>query len=209
MKFITASYSGELSVEHATETRRLIESSWYRELFGDSFSMTTDQNVKSRFQNDKTGYRRATSVGGTVTGQGADIIIADDPHKAEEALSEVSRESVKSWWTKTMFTRLNDQRTGVRIVVMQRLHEDDLTGHLLTNSDYRHICIPLEVTDSLSPKGLAENYIDNLMFSERFDANVVSNIKKTMGTREYASQFLQQPSPDDGDILNPNWFGSF
>lgn len=206
INFITASYSGDLATEHALKTRRLIESDWYTSLF-DSFEMTSDQNVKSRFENDRTGSRRATSVGGTVTGGGADIIIADDPHKVGEVHSLLSRETVTTWWNTTMFSRLNDQRIGLRLVVMQRLHEDDLTGYLLSNDfAYDLICLPAENAEDVVPKELSQFYINNLLSPERFGNNFLHEAKKSLGVGGYTGQYLQKPSPDEGNILKPTVF---
>jgi hypothetical protein len=109
----------------------LIDSPWYKAHFGDKFRLTDDQNQKQRFENDKTGYRIATSVNGALTGDGGDLIVIDDPHNSVEADSAKVREGVLEWWDQAMQTRLNDPRTGAFVIIMQRLHEQDLTGHVL------------------------------------------------------------------------------
>ena len=103
---------------------------------------------KQRFENSRTGYRIATSVGGVATGEGGDRVVCDDPHKADEAQSDVTRESVLEWWDGTMSTRLNQPRTGAMVVVMQRLHESDLTGHLAEQGGFEHLCLPAEFEPS-------------------------------------------------------------
>jgi len=209
IKFITASYSGDLSIEHALKTRRLIESDWYKSRFG-SFTLTGDQNVKSKFDNDKGGSRRATSIGGTVTGVGADIIIGDDPSKAQEIYSSTSRKTVIDWWAKTMFSRLNNQKVGLRLVVMQRLHEEDLTGVLLdTKANYEHICLPAKLSKDLRPANLKSKYKKGLFFPEIFDEKFLEDAKISLGTRDYAGQYEQKPSPAEGDMIKGSWFGSF
>lgn len=206
MHFITSSYSGDLATEHAVKTRRLIESQWYQERFN-TFEMTTDQNVKSRYENNKGGGRRATSVGGTVTGGGCDILIADDPHKVSEVNSETVRKSALDWWGQTMYSRLNDLRVGLRVVVMQRLHQKDLTGFILSEElDYRHICIPSVLADNVSPEGLSEHYTNELFFESRFTADVLEDTRKNLGSLAYAGQYLQKPSPPEGNIIKANWF---
>lgn len=218
-KFITTSYSQDLSTEHSIKTRRLIESEWYQSLLDTevvdgitkrSFKMTSDQNVKSKFENDKSGVRYATSVGGALTGSGADIFITDDPHKANEAKSETARKGVIDWWKNTAFSRLNNQEVGLRIIVMQRLHEGDLTGEMLKNNDYRHINIPAELTKDTTEE-LRGFYQDGLFFPKRFNREVLDKLKSgtNMGTREYTGQYLQQPSPDNGDIIKRHWFRHF
>ena len=132
-KFLYASYAGSLSIRDSVKCRRLIDSKWYKEHFGDAFKLTSDQNQKQRFENNKTGQRIATSVDGALTGEGGDIIVIDDPHNVREAESSAVRESVLDWWDQAMQTRLNDPKTGAFVIIMQRVHENDLTGHILRN----------------------------------------------------------------------------
>jgi hypothetical protein len=144
-KFLYASYAASLSIRDSTKCRRLIDSPWYKAHFGDKFRLTDDQNQKQRFENDKTGYRIATSVGGALTGDGGDIICIDDPHNVVDSDSSKVREGVLEWWDQAMQTRLNDPRTGAFIIIMQRVHEQDLTGHVLANQlgdEWSHLCLP-------------------------------------------------------------------
>jgi hypothetical protein len=104
-RFLFASYAGSLSIRDSVKCRRLIDSPWYQEHFGDSFKLTTDQNQKQRFENNKTGMRIATSVDGALTGEGGDIIVIDDPHNVREAESSTVRESVLEWWDQAMQTQ--------------------------------------------------------------------------------------------------------
>lgn len=209
IKFITASYAGDLAVEHSVKTRRLIESEWYQELFGDSFKMTTDQNVKSRFENSNRGSRRATSVGGSVTGSGADIIIADDPHKVSEVSSDLIRKSVIDWWTNTMYSRLNNQSTGVRIVVMQRLHEEDLAGYVIKGGDYEHICIPVTSDGDIKPPELINYYQDGLFFPRVFSRDVIEKTRKALTDLKFAGQYMQAPAPPEGNLIKEQWFNYY
>lgn len=143
-RFLTLSYGSELATRDAVKTRRIISSSWYRARFGNAFSLTTDQNVKTRYENDRTGHRISSSVGGLGTGEGGDVIIIDDPHKADEIGSDTQRAAVIDWHDGTISTRFNDPLTGVEIVVMQRLHEEDLAGHLIEQGGWHHLCLPME-----------------------------------------------------------------
>ena len=131
MKFLYASYAASLSIRDSTKCRRLIESPWYQAHFPD-ITLTSDQNQKSRFENTSSGIRLATSVGGTATGDGGDIILVDDASSASDAQSSAMRTSVLEWWDQTMQTRLNNPQTGAFVVVQQRLHESDLTGHIIS-----------------------------------------------------------------------------
>lgn len=143
-RFLTASYGADLATRDAVKTRRLLQSAWYRARWGHVFQLTGDQNQKTRYENDRTGYRIATSVGGGGTGEGGDVIIIDDPHKADEVESELQRQTVLDWHDGTISTRFNDPETGVEILVMQRLHEHDLTGHVLEQGGWTHLCLPME-----------------------------------------------------------------
>jgi phage terminase large subunit-like protein len=207
LKFLTSSYSKEFAIRDSVQTRSLIMSEWYQDLFGDVFELSSDQNVKSNFANNKGGTRFATSVGGSATGGGGDIVIVDDPINSEQAYSDAERETANRWWTQTMYSRLNDQKIGLRVVVMQRLHEKDLTGELLEKkANYKHICIPAEVGNNISPKELVQNYVDGLFSLKRFTKEVLRNYKTGLGSYGYAGQMLQNPAPSEGGMLKRNWF---
>lgn len=146
VQFLTASYAQQLSLRDSVKTRRLLDSPWYQSLWGERFALTSDQNTKGRFDNNKGGTRLSTSVGGALTGEGANIIITDDPNAANEAFSEATIQSTIDWWDGTMSTRLNNPKTGAFIVIQQRLAEDDLTGHILSKDvgDWTHLCLPMK-----------------------------------------------------------------
>jgi hypothetical protein len=158
-RLLYASYSQALSIRDSLKCRRLIEADGtagegtllerlgYRGLLlllGEDWGLAGDQRAKQRFENSRTGYRLATSVGGTATGEGGDLLVIDDPHKADEVESEVRREAVLDWHDATMATRLNDPQPGAEVVIMQRLHERDLTGHLLEQGGFELLCLPAE-----------------------------------------------------------------
>lgn len=210
MKFITSSYSAGLSIDHSGMTKQIIESDWYQYLWPD-IQLRTDQRATSKYANVSSGSRRATSVGGTITGAGADVVIADDPINPKKAASERERHNCISWWKQTMSTRLNNQEIGVRIIVMQRLHEDDLTGHLLSrDSNYEYICIPGENTNvEVSPKVLNKYYVDNLFFGKRFNRYWLNNLLTELGSQGYAGQILQIPAPQEGNMIKRGWFSRF
>jgi hypothetical protein len=126
---------GELKYQDSLKCRRLIESAWYQAAWGDRFKLAGDQNAKGRFENDKSDYRLATSVGGAATGEGGDRILVDDPHNVNEAESDNVRRGVLDWWGQVMSTRLNDPKSGAKVIVMQRVHEADLAGHMLEQAD--------------------------------------------------------------------------
>lgn len=147
VRFLCASYGHNLSMRDSVKMRRLIQSVWYQRNWGDRFKIMGDQNAKERYDNDKGGYRIATSVGGIATGEGADIIIIDDPHNILDVESEVMREEVHTWFTEVMSSRLNpgEPRLGhprAFIVIQQRSHEDDLAGRIIRDRRYTHLCLP-------------------------------------------------------------------
>ena len=143
-RWLCSSYAASLSIRDSTKCRRLIESPWYRRFWEDRFALTTDQNTKSRFDNDRSGYRIATSVGGAATGEGGDRIVCDDPHNVQEAESDSIRNGTTSWYDVVMSTRVNDPRTAAKVVVMQRCHQRDLSGHLLAQGGWDLLCLPAE-----------------------------------------------------------------
>lgn len=145
VQFLFASYAQSLSIRDSTKCRRLIDSPWYKERWADRIQLTSDQATKIRFDNKQGGYRLATSVGGALTGEGGAIIVVDDPHNAIEMESDLVRQNTLDWWDNSLSTRLNNPKKGAFIVIMQRLHEEDLTGHILSRNvgDWTHLCLPM------------------------------------------------------------------
>ena len=208
MRFITASYSAEISIEHATKSRDIINSEWYQKHWGETYQIKKDQNLKARYENTFLGVRRATSVGGSVTGQGGDIILVDDPTSPKNAASQIERENANEWYKSTLYSRLNNPTTGVRIIIMQRVHEDDLSGYLLFNSPdkHHHICIPAELSSDLKPSSLADQYQDGLFWKDRFSQEVLDDYKSALGSYGYAGQLQQRPTPANSGMIKKSWF---
>src|SRR5579871_426969 len=132
-RFICVSYSAELAKKHSNDFRALIEASWYRDLFPETRIGQKDSETEIEFT--ARGFRLATSVGGTLTGRGGDIIVIDDPLKPDDAYSEAKRTAANEWFKNTLLSRLDDKRTGAIVIVMQRVHMDDLTGFVTGDSD--------------------------------------------------------------------------
>ena len=210
LRFITASYSADLSIEHATKSRDIINSDWFQKRWGEDFHIKKDQNLKARYENNFLGVRRATSVGGTVTGQGGDFLIVDDPVSPQHAASEVERENANEWYRTTFYSRLNQANIGVRIVIMQRIHENDLSGFLISNNSrlrYKHICIPAELSEDLKPKNLKPNYDkDGLFWSDRFSKSILEDYRDALGSYGYAGQLMQTPTPLNSGMIRSEWF---
>ena len=212
LRFITSSYSATLSIELATKSRDIIFSDWFKKRWEDVFHIKKDQNLKERYENNHIGMRRATSVGGTVTGQGGDFLIVDDPLSPQMANSATERDNANEWYRTTFYSRLNQADIGVRIIIMQRVHEDDLSGFLLdreTRLNYKHICIPATNTDgNIKPKSLEKFYNKNtgLFWEDRFSQKVLDDYKNALGTYGYAGQLQQTPTPLDSGMIHRDWF---
>ena len=140
-QIICASYGQQLADKLAADCRSVLMSRWYQSLFPQT-RLASGRQALSDFMTTKQGVRLSTSVGGILTGRGADFIIIDDPLKPEEALSEAQRRSVNDWYDHTLISRLNDKRNGCIILIMQRLHEDDLVGHVQTLENWRVLKFP-------------------------------------------------------------------
>jgi predicted phage terminase large subunit-like protein len=215
IRFMSSSHSSDLSIIHSVQSRDVINSDWYQRNWNDRFKMKTDQNVKSYFQNDKRGHRMAVSVGSGAIGKGGDIVVADDILSFENSLSETKRNASNDHYEKGLYTRINDQDIGLRIAVMQRLHQDDTTGHVLKNSkdDYLHINIPAEITQEsintefdVSPAHLKQFYDkDGLFFPARFSRDMLDKAKSVLRS-QYPGQFLQRVSEPGGSIWKRKWF---
>jgi len=210
LRFITASYSADLSIEHSTRSRDIINSDWFKERWGELFHIKKDQNLKSRYENNFLGVRRATSVGGTVTGQGGDFLIVDDPVSPQHAASEIERENANEWYRTTFYSRLNNPHTGIRIIIMQRIHDNDLSGFLLYGGEsrikYQHICIPAEISNDVKPKKLESFYDeDGLFWSDRFSRTILDDYKQALGSYGYAGQLMQTPTPLNSGMIKGEW----
>jgi predicted phage terminase large subunit-like protein len=230
MRSIFASYSANLSIRDALKSRRVINSPRYQKYYGDIFQLSDDQDVKARYENDKTGFRMSTSVGGMGTGEGGDVLVVDDPHNVLAAESDVVREEAWLWWTETMSSRLNNPNKGGKIVVMQRVNESDVSGHILAEQadEYCHLKIPMRYevpTVKVTVPGTYEmkeaptektpnsfGWMDprevegELAWPSRFDASAVKKLEKAMGSYAVAGQFQQRPAPRGGSMIDTNLF---
>ena len=132
----------------------------------------------------------------------------DDPTSPKNAASETERDNANEWYKSTLYSRLNNPMTGVRIIIMQRVHEDDLSGYLLYNSPdkHKHICIPAELSDDLKPRNLEKFYEEGLFWKERFGKEVLEDYKSALGSYGYAGQLQQRPTPADSGMIQKNWF---
>ena len=210
-RFVCASHSLDLSIRDGLRMRRLVTSEWYQERWGDRVVLTGDQNQKTKFENTSTGFRQA-AASGSITGARGDRVVIDDPHSVDGANSDAMRESTVQWFKEAVPTRLNNPDKSAIVVVMQRLHQGDVSGVILDEQlGYDHIMLPMEYDPRRAPTtllGLEDPRTTDgeLLFPERFSAAVVERDKKVMGPYAAAGQFQQEPTPRGGGIIKPDWW---
>lgn len=208
-QIISASYAKDLAVRDAVKSRRVIESPFFQTHYGDLFQLAGDQNLKTKYENDRNGHRLATSVGGLGTGEGGDWILADDPHNVLQGESDVVREEATTWWSETMSTRINNPATGHKLIIMQRVHARDLTGYVLDSGDssYEHLFIPMRFEEdrvcvTVLGRQDPRSEPDELAWKTRFPEDAVASLEKAMGAYAIAGQFQQRPSARGGALFN-------
>lgn len=211
-KYLCASYSGVLSMRDNLKARRLITSPWYLERWGEVYTLSGDQNQKTRYENDKTGYRIASSVGGTATGEGGSRLVLDDPHGAQDAQSDTMRESSLEWFDMVWSTRLNDPKRDAMVTIMQRLHEKDVSGRIMELGGWDHICLPAEFDGKKRKTSIFLDGYDprsregQLLWEERFGSEELRKLKAQLGDYGVAGQLQQIPAPVGGGILKVGCF---
>lgn len=207
-RIMTASYAAGLSVKHALDCRRVMQASWYAEVFPKTV-LARDQNEKHKFATSQFGHRIATSVGGTATGEGGDFLIMDDPQNPAQVMSDVQRAIAAEWFDHTFATRLDDKRNGVIVLVMQRLHEADLTGHLLAKGGWEHVCLPA-IADRRCVYRMGSVIKQRerweLLHSVREGEAQMQAIKRELGSYAFAAQYQQNPLPMDAGMVRRHWF---
>lgn len=206
IRIITNSYSADLSIEHATKSRDIITSDKFKRLFPEVV-LRRDKSGKGNYENTKTGARYTTSTGGTITGKHAHIIINDDPLNPAQAYSDTMRATANEH-TKTLASRKVNKKNTPTITIMQRLHEDDVTGYLLSKKgeSIRHLNLPAELSNKVLPEEVREKYIDGLLDPVRLDREVLEEQKVDLGSRAYSGQYEQNPIADGGNIIKSAWF---
>ncbi|MGB4092736.1 MAG: phage terminase large subunit [Ruminococcus flavefaciens] len=209
-KIISVSYADVLAHYHAGKTRDIILSDWYQDLFGDIYRLRLDLNKKSEYANNMEGMRYAVGSGGSAIGRHADLILCDDPINPRKAASVTELDAINDWWDTSISTRLTDAAVSVKVIVMQRLATNDLSGYCLKKGDYRHICLPAELTPDVQPAHLAARYTsDGLLDPVRLNRDVLQAMRTSLGTMGYAGQMLQSPVAAGGNMVKQAWFGRF
>lgn len=208
-RIVVASYSQILSNKHSLDARLVMQSSWYKALFPET-RLVTDQNEKHKFMTAKRGFRFATSVGGTVTGEGGDVLIADDPHNPLQVMSDVQRNSSIEWFEQSFMSRLDNKKQGAIIVVMQRLHVNDLSGHLLEKGGWDLLSLPAEAERQVTYYyGRGKKKIrkkDSFLHAAREGKHEIARMRCELGKFGYSAQYLQSPILREGGMVAMAWF---
>ncbi len=216
LRFLCGSYAQKLSVRDGVKMRTIIESPMYQALFQPSWTLRDDQNEKLKFENTDGGFRMSVSVEGQVTGDGGDILIVDDPLNAMDAESEVTRESAIFWLDKVFSTRVNNPKRHSKIVVMQRLHENDPSGHILTKTDlhgkYERLILPARYESKSKNKSETSlGFVDprskdgELLWPDRFDEQSLRQLEADLQGEAHA-QLQQDPRPRGGSLFKREWW---
>lgn len=226
-QFLCAGYAMPLSLQDSVKCRTLIQSDWYQKYWGDRFMLVGDQNTKTRFQNDKNGIRNTVSVGGATTGLGGSYLIGDDLNNSADANSEAIIESTINWWDTAWYNRLNNSKPGFgcRIVIAQRLSQEDICGHILEKQigDWTHLMLPMRYESDRSfhtvlvpgwatDDGESVTWDDprtvegELLWPERFDEQQVRLLERTLGPTASAGQLQQRPEVKGGGVIKRDWW---
>lgn len=210
-----SSYAHNLSKRDSARCRRVIMSNWYQERWGDRFKLVGDQNAKWRFENDKTGYRLATSVAGQLTGEGGDFVVVDDPVNSTDADSSLKRERMLTWWRESMSTRLNDTANGAFLIIQQRLHESDLVGDILRKQgviedggEYTYLCLPALFEPDHPNRWFRDprKEAGELLWPSHVPKKALDTLMLALGPYAGAAQMQQRPAPREGGLFKHTWF---
>lgn len=213
-RFTFLSGNPRVAMRDSEYTRDLIKSEWYQETFQPKWQIRDDQDAKTKFGNTAGGFRQAFGFGSRIVGDRSDALVWDDPHDAEEVVSDVMRQAVLDRWDHAIGNRVNDLRASLRIGIMQRLHEEDLSGHVLEQGGWCHVNLPMEYETQKScgcpdcqkgetPIGWRDPRATDgeLLFEERFPPDVLESEKRRLGASGYAGQMQQRPAPPGGTMF--------
>lgn len=239
-QLLGASYEVQLATRDAVKARELMRGEWYTRWFrgpskpfsGEPWEFTDDQDLKQYYKNTEFGHRLALGVGGKGTGYRGHALLIDDPISARDAHSKLARETCVKWKDETMSSRFNDKAKAMEVLIMQRLHEEDLTGHLLRKGGYEHLKIPARYEAKTPCKtslpvtkifpGTETGWLSDVkvkttwedprteegesMFPALLSEPVMISLAKDVGSYGFAGQYQQRPAPAEGGILKREWF---
>jgi len=208
-RIICASYSENLAAKHSLDCRAVMGSDWYRRIFPHA-RISREKDTELNFLTTRAGYRYATSVGGTLTGRGGNLIIVDDPIKPEDALSEARRSAVNEWFDRTLYSRLDDKRNDTIVLIMQRLHVEDLAGYVTQKEPWVDLRLPaiaeVEQTVALGPDEHYTRKVGEVLHEAREPKEVLDQLKVALGSFNFSAQYQQCPIPLEGEIIHWDWF---
>lgn len=201
-----------VAIRDSIKCRDILTSEWYQNTFRPRWTFAKDQRAKGNYKNSASGFRKSTTAGSKITGDRSDDIFVDDPNDAQSVMSQVKRDTINFWWDNAAANRLNNLITGKRCIIQQRLHEEDLTGHVLSkdpgNWDALVIRQEFEVPKETDPDflptslGWRDNRLSGeLMFPERFPETVLAGERRRLRATGYAGQHQQRPAPAEGAIF--------
>ena len=210
-QILCVSYAQDLADKLARDCRSIMMSPWYRRIF--LTRLAAHRHAVQEFVTTHQGYRLATSTGGVLTGRGADLILIDDPLKPEEALSKALRQACNEWFLNILYSRLNDKRSGAIVIIMQRLHEDDLVGHVLGQEQWEVVSFPAiaeadevhKIETIWGPQCFTRR-LGEALHPAREPLAVLENIRRTIGEYNFAGQYQQSPAPLGGGLVKTEWF---
>ena len=210
-RLMVASYAQTLATKHSTDCRLVMQSDWYRRIFPET-RLSDEQNEKDRFATTQRGQRLAVSVGGAAVGEGGNILIVDDPLNPLQATHVNQREAANAWFDHTFASRLDDKKTGCIVVVMQRLHPDDLSGYLLAKGGWEHLCLPAIAPTASTIRMGKFSYTRSAgeaLHAAREDKELLKRTQQEMGSFNFAAQYQQAPQKISGSVVKPTWFWRF
>lgn len=222
-QMLTSSYELGLATRDAVKARDLMRTEWYKVRFGSEWEFADSQDQKTYYSNTQKGHRNSISVGSRGTGYRGDLLVVDDPLNATDAYSDVRRAGAITWFDEGMQNRFNDMSQAHIVCIMQRLHQEDLSGHILRTRcatpapgrAWQHLCLPMEfeptnrcVTYTLDGAELwrdPRSTEGQLLFEGKFPADIVASLKTSLGGLAYAGQYQQRPTPASGGMLQREW----
>lgn len=209
---LTVSYAEGLAEKFALDCLRVIEAPWYHEVFPVT-RIAKGRAARGDFATTRGGGRFSTSIGGTLTGRGGDIIIIDDPHKPEDATSDVKRQAVIDWFRSTLLSRLNNPQSGPIVLIQQRVHEADLAGVLLEQGGWEHLDLQAIAEEpcviDLGRRGQFNRKEGDLLHPERLPRSLLKERETELGSYIFAAQYQQRPAPRGGGLVKWEWFQSY
>lgn len=210
-RIMVASYAQSLSTKHSLDTRLVMQSNWYRAAFPRTV-LSDDQNEKEKFVTTQRGHRIAVSVGGAATGEGGNVLIVDDPMNPLQAMSVSARAQVNAWFDHTFASRLDDKKRGCIVVVMQRLHTEDLSGYLMRKGGWDSLFLP--AIASLDTEYRMGNFYyarktGEVLHHAREGIEEIERAKHDLGSMHFAAQYQQAPIAQSSAMLEISWFKRF